>query len=184
MQGGNLNNLFLEHTGIDKITHLGQNFDCASCGFGIFFLPDMQAGLQNILSCLKSKGRIAISSFKDGSFTPLSDLCINLFSKYGAVPPEIYTWDRLNSYAKHAELFSSVGLKNIHSHTKQVGYYLTSFAQWWEIILGSGFRALANQLSADALSQYKREHAQQIAPYITDKGLWLDIEVIFSTADK
>jgi len=177
-------NVMLLVMDIDDMKFSANYFDGASCCFGIFFLPDMEKGLKNIVNVIKPKGCVAITSFADGSFTPLSDLCLNRFEKYGVKLPDHYTWERLDHQDKHHELFNTAGLENITSETKQMGYYLKDKEQWWDLVYYSGFRSFLNQISEEKQAQFKEEHLAEIEKTAEDKGIWLNVEVIFSIGYK
>ena len=68
------------------------------------------------------------------------------------------------------------------SHDGQMGYYLESAAQWWDIVLYSGFRAFLDQLSPEKAANYKEEHLKEISEKATDKGIYLNVKVIFTVA--
>ena len=169
---------------VDVLDFTLNHFDCACCSFGIFFLPDMEKGLKKIMDVVKPGGCIAITSFLDGSFRPLSDLCLDRFKKFGVELPDHYTWQRLDHPEKHRDLYESVGLRNIKSQTKQMGYYLQNEEQWWDIIYYSGFRGFLNQISEEDQSRYKKEHLIEIKSLTTKEGLWLNVETIFTVGYK
>lgn len=176
----NLTNVSFQCADIDAIDFPLESFDGLCSGFGVFFWPDMVKGLKKIQQFVKPGGFIAITSFFDGSFTPLSDLCLDRFQKYGVNLPDSYTWQRLDHSDKHRDLMKAAGLRNVSSQKKQMGYYLESAEQWWDIIRYSGFRGFLNQLSQADTFRYKKEHLNEIEAIATEKGIWLNVEVIFS----
>ena len=159
-------------------------FDGLTCGFGVFFWTDMAATLQQLVRTVKPGGFIAMTSFADGSFKPQSDLCLERFKQYGVKLPETYSWQRLDNHAKHAELLTTVGLKNIESHTEPMGYYLKDALQWWDLVYYTGFRGFLNQLSVEQAERYKAEHLAEIAKTADGQGIYLNVDVIFTTACK
>ena len=144
----------------------------------------MVKGLKRIQQFVKSGGFIAITSFFDGSFTSLSDLCLNRFGQYGVKLPDSYTWERLDHPDKHRDLMKAANLQDINSHHKQMGYYLKGAEQWWEIICYSGFRGFLNQLSKEDTARYKKEHFTEIEAIADENGIRLNVEVIFTTGRK
>ena len=65
-----------------------------------------------------------------------------------------------------------------------MGYHLANENDWWEIIMNSGFRGILNALSPEQQAQLREQHLQQVAGLKTNDGIWLDVEVIFTQADK
>ncbi len=68
----------------------------------------------------------------------------------------------------------------VNTQVVQVGYYLAGFDEWWDILWFSGFRGMLNQLSAPELEQFRQAHRIEIEQYVTDKGIWLNVEILIS----
>ena len=67
---------------------------------------------------------------------------------------------------------------------KQLGYHLLNIEDWWEILWNTGYRGFLNQLSAADLSTFRKEHLKEIEEHKTEDGLWLNIQILYSTAKK
>lgn len=161
----------------------GDFFDAAVCAFGIFFVADMEAQLAHIASAVKPGGRIMISSFQENYFQPLRGLLTKRFESYGVqMPPQL--WRRVAAEEGCRQLFAKVGLQNIRVEQKNVGYYLATGEQWWEIVWNAGFRRMIDQLKPDDQERFKREHLEEIGAFRTDKGIWLDVEVLYTMGMK
>jgi ubiquinone/menaquinone biosynthesis C-methylase UbiE len=182
----------LEH-GLDNLEFLCRDlhaidfpptsFDAASCGFGIFFLPDMEAGLGTIAQQVKPGGAIGISSFTGAMMEPMSQQLFERIHAYGVQVPPL-SWKRLDDAGKHAALYEAAGLERVATRTEQVGYDLAGFDEWWDILWHSGYRGLLNQLSARDLAQFRREHGEEIEMVAAERGLWLNVEVLISVGRK
>ncbi len=165
--------------------HLGPgSFEGLVSGFGVFFWEDMAHTLNQLLSFVKPGGFFAMTSFADGSFKPLSDLCLSRFESYGVKLPDSYTWERLDNTEKHADLMKQVGLGRVESQKRQVGYFLKDAQEWWDLVNYTGFRSFLNQLSDADKIRFKAEHLQEIADQSTAEGIFLNVEVISTTAYK
>ena len=160
-----------------------QTFDGACCGFGLFFLPDMQSALEAIAAHVKADGKIGISSFTGQVMEPLSQAFTDRIQTYGVLIPPL-AWKRLDEAAKHHDLYEAASMNQVETHRMQAGYYLAGFAEWWDILWYSGFRGLLNQLSGDDLTRFKQEHQHEIESLATTEGLWLNVEVLISVERK
>lgn len=158
-------------------------FDGACCGFGVFFLPDMNAALKTIAHPVRSGGLIGISSFTGEVMEPLSTAFIERIQDYGVEIPPL-SWKRLDDVAKHHALYAAAGIAQVDTQAVQVGYHLTGFDEWWDILWFSGFRGMLNQLSAPELEQFRQAHRIEIEQYVTDKGIWLNVEILISAGHK
>ncbi|HET9906159.1 MAG TPA: class I SAM-dependent methyltransferase [Anaerolineales bacterium] len=164
-----------------------QSFDAVLSAASLFFLKDMAAGLQEWKRVLKAGGRIAVSGYGDSAFRPLSDLFEARIRSYGvqlAAPIRPFSWQRLTDPEQYFSLFRIVGLENIEVYSEQLGYYLTSASEWWDVVWNSGFRGPISQLTPEQVSQFKQEHLAEVQNLATSKGIWLDIAAIFAVGQK
>lgn len=180
-----LSNLSFRCEDIERAVFPGDHFDGVLCSFGMFFFSDMESTLRKLLDSVKPGGFVAMTSFADGSFRPLSDLTLERFKRYGIKMPDSYTWQRLDHHDKHTQLFNSAGLKNVRSKTLPMGYFLPDAEAWWDIVIYTGFRSFLNQLSPEDVRRYKEEHLPEIARTSDGKnGIKLNVDVIFSIGNK
>jgi ubiquinone/menaquinone biosynthesis C-methylase UbiE len=158
-------------------------FDAAVCAFGIFFVQDMDAQLAHIASMVRPGGRVIITSFQENYFQPLRDMLFNRIGTYGVQnPPQ--AWKGVASEAGCRQLFEKAGLTNIGVVEKNVGYYLESTDEWWDIVWNAGFRRLLAQLSPQDQERFKREHLEEVGALRADKGIWLDVGVLYTVGTK
>jgi hypothetical protein len=52
------------------------------------------------------------------------------------------------------------------------------------VVWNGGFRRLVAQLSANDREHFKQEHLAEIAALGTDKGIWLDVGVLYTIGTK
>ncbi len=159
------------------------SFDGAVCGFGIFFMPDMEAALGCIASVIKPGGRIGISSFTGDVMEPMSQKFLDRLQTYGIEMPPL-SWKRLDGAEKHQSLYAAVGITQVETRSQQVGYFLTGFDEWWDVLWNSGFRGLLSQLSEQELTRFKEEHFAELQADTSEEGLWLNVEVLLSVGIK
>lgn len=178
-----LHNLSFRCADMESMTEVGNAFDGACCGFGVFFLPDMEAAFCTIAELVRPGGAIGISSFTGEVMEPLSGAFIASIRRYGVEVPPL-SWKRLDDAAKHRALYAAAGIETVDTGTEQLGYWLTGFDEWWEVLNFSGYRGLLNQLSADDLTRFKQEHRSDIEALATGSGLWLNVPVLISVGRK
>lgn len=152
------------------------HFDAANCSFGLFFIPDMHVLLQHISSRVRPGGQVVATHFREGAFSPMTDLFMAQVERYGIRLPPI-GWKRLAEEAQNRELFASAGLQNIECHYHDLGYYLRDAGQWWDVIWNAGYRSLLAGLSEEALQVFKQEHLQEVAAMEDEQGVWLELGV-------
>jgi ubiquinone/menaquinone biosynthesis C-methylase UbiE len=158
-------------------------FDVAVCAFGIFFVEDMGAQVTGIAAAVKPGGTIAISGFQENTFRPLADLMFDRLDSYGVQKPP-QTWQRIDNKEKCIQLFEKAGIRNIRVEQKNVGYFLNSSSEWWDVVWNAGFRGLVNQLPPGDQKRFKREHMKEIEALRTKDGIWLDVGVLYTIGTK
>jgi ubiquinone/menaquinone biosynthesis C-methylase UbiE len=159
------------------------HFDVAVCAFGIFFVEDMDRQLSHIASLVKPGGRIMISCFEESYFTPLKEMFFARTEAYGApTPPQ--TWRRIAHEQGCRQLFEAVGLTDIRIEKKNVGYHLDSAEDWWSIVWNAGLRRMVSQLKPADQQRFKQEHLKEISALGTNKGIWLDVGVLYTVGTK
>ena len=179
----NLNNLAFKCMDLEAMDFAADAFDASSCGFGIFFLPDMESGFQRIAHHVKPGGAIGISSFTGEMMEPMSQMFLDRMQSYGvAIPP--LSWKRLDDAEKISALYRSAGMEQVDTYTEQVGHYLAGFEEWWDILWYSGFRGLLNQLSENDLAGFRKAHQAEISALAGEQGIWLNVEVLISVGYK
>jgi len=158
-------------------------FDHVICSFGIFFLPDMSAGLREWVRVTKPGGSILFTVFGKQAFQPMMDLFIRRIENYGVVAPDNdapFAAMRLADAERCRDLLSGAGLKNIEVHTEQLGYHLKDEVEWWEVILNSGMREWVERIPSARQETFRAEHLADVRPLIGEKGLWLNVETLFA----
>lgn len=178
-----LTNIDLHNMDAEQLEFKSQYFDAASCAFGLFFLPDMQQGVKQIHRVLKPGGRFIYTTFGPQAFAPLTERFLEHIAAYGVTPREAVR-HRLAEDQVCVDLLSDAGFTQAHVEKRQLGYHLASPLDWWEILYNSGFRSLLEQLPAERWAEFRHEHLAQIEQLKTDKGIWLDVEVLFVSGQR
>lgn len=162
-------------------------FDHVACSFGIFFLPDMLLALNEWIRVLKPGGSILFTCFGKESFQPMADLFMKQFAAYNALASDqnrTIAARRLAEADQCHRLLAEAGLGNVSVQAEQLGYHLKDETLWWDVVWNSGFRGLAEIIPASQKDAFKTEHLAEVRRLVTDKGLWLNVEVMFAMGTK
>ncbi len=182
-EASNINNTSFIEMDMQAIDFPDNHFDAAVSAFSIFFITDMEKQLRHISSKVKPGGNIIMTNFFENSFSPLVNMFLDRFEKYNVeIPP--MTWKRIATEEKCVELFKSASLNDVHIELKDIGYYLKDTSEWWYIIWNGGFRGLVSQLSPQDLERFKNEHLKEIEDLSSDKGIWLEMNILFTMGTK
>lgn len=162
-------------------------FHAVVCSFGLFFVPDMLAALKDWVRVTRPGGRLVFSSFGANAFRPLMDLCAQQVPEFGGRLPEgeqPFTAQRLNSEEVCATLMQAAGLVDIRVEPMQLGYHLAGADDWWEALWNSGARGLLETIPETRRAEFQRAHLAKVAELATDKGIWMDVEVLATVGHK
>jgi ubiquinone/menaquinone biosynthesis C-methylase UbiE len=177
-----LTNTNFLHMDMQAIEFPNEHFDAANCSFGIFFVEDMQGTLIHIAQKVKPGGRMICSSFTESAFQPIQEIFLDHLEEYGVERPPI-SWKRIADEEKSAALFNIAGLTNIQFQRHNAGYYLQDAGQWWNVVWNAGYRGLVSQLNEEQMESFKQLHLSEIQKLATDKGIWLDVEVLYTMGE-
>ncbi len=155
-------------------------FDVATCGFGLFFLSNMDAALRQWHRVLKPGGRVGFSSFGATAFQPLGQRFEERLTHYG-IAPAAFIAQRLIDPGVCKALLAAAGFVDIEVRTMQLGYHLHSEQDWWNIVWNTGFRARLEPLSPVQLATFRATHLEEVRTLATGDGIWLDVATLITT---
>ena len=177
-------NIAFQEMDMEQLDFTPGAFDLAACSFGIFFIEDIAGQLKKIANVVRPGGTLAIATFEENHyFNPLVDLMLGRLESFG-VQRSPQAWKQVASKAGCRDLLAGAGLTDIIVEYENVGYYLQTAGQWWNIVWNGGMRRLFNQLSDEQLKRFRAEHLEEIEERKTSEGIWLDVGVLFSSGHK
>jgi len=121
-------------------------YDVVLCGYAVFFLPDMDAGVRHLASLLRSGGRFAFSTWAEGALTEFSSALFRHCAAEGVELPGTSESSRdnmlrINTPQKASDWLQELGLKDVHAvHTSAPVQLSPDLA--WSLVMGSALRLL------------------------------------------
>ena len=154
------------------------SFDAVVCVFGVFFAADMPAFAAEMWRLVRPGGVLAITTWGPGLFEPANSL---FWESVGEVSPSLVRafnpWDEITTAAALADLFPRPAVPAIVAASGQ--HHLDRPGSFWDIVLGSGYRATIEALSQDQRDQVRQRLLSQLrSRSITT----VRTDVIFGTA--
>jgi ubiquinone/menaquinone biosynthesis C-methylase UbiE len=155
-------------------------FDAVICVFGVFFAPDMLGFAAEMWRLVRPGGVLAITTWGAGLFEP-ANTCF--WESVGAVEPSLVRafnpWDEITTPAALAGLFPRAAAPAVVVASGQ--HHLDRPDSFWDIVLGSGYRA-----TIDALSRDQRDRVRQcLLSELRSRGITtVRTDVIFGTAKR
>jgi ubiquinone/menaquinone biosynthesis C-methylase UbiE len=156
------------------------SFDAVVCVFGVFFAADMTAFVQEMWRLVRPGGVLAITTWGPGLFEPANSIfwrCVDevepsLFKKFNP-------WDEITTPAALVELLNGAGVLRPTVTAVEASHHLQHPDSFWDVVLGSGYRA-----TVDALSPDQREHLREklLAELRSRVVTAVRTDVVFGTA--
>lgn len=153
-------------------------FDLAISGFGLFFLPDMLAGLKGWRRVVKPGGRVAFTGFGAQAFQPMLELFRARMESYGV--PFAAAAQRLADPERCRTLLRDAGFEDVDVGMEPLGYHLQCVDEWWDVVWNSGLRGMVERLAPGLQTRFRAEHLAEVGALFTGQGLWLNVETVFS----
>jgi ubiquinone/menaquinone biosynthesis C-methylase UbiE len=159
-----------------------ESFDAIICVFGIFFVPDMEGAIQELLRMVKPGGKLAITSWGQQVFEPANQF---FWETIQAERPELYKeytpWYRINTAATLQSLLEVSGIHSVQVFAQTDRHPLARPEDWWTMVLGGGLRGTIDQLNEATRERVK---ASNIASLKTNNVEALESEVLYAIAQK
>jgi len=160
----------------------GGSFDAVVCVFGVFFAPDMAAFAAEMWRLVRPGGVLAITTWGPGLFEPANSC---FWESVGSVEPSLVKafspWDEITTPQALAELFARAGVAGPAVVATPGQQHLDSPDNFWDIVLGTGYRA-----TIDALGQEQRAqvHRRLLSELRSRNVTAIRTDVVFGAANR
>lgn len=157
-------------------------FDAVVCVFGIFFVPDMQAGARALWRLVRPGGKLAVTTWGPCFLEPMSS---RFWAAVRDVNPDLFRdyhpWDRINEPNAVRSLLSGAGIGVQEVLSENVTQILSSPEDWWPMVLGTGYRGTIEELDEESRAQVRRNNLD----FIRQAGVTsVEANVIYAVATK
>ncbi|HEX6932861.1 MAG TPA: methyltransferase domain-containing protein [Streptosporangiaceae bacterium] len=126
------------------------SFDAVVCVFGVYFAPDMAGFTAEMWRLVKPGGVLAITTWGPGLFEPANDI---FWESVRAVEPALYKafnpWEEITTPDALTSLYERAGVERAVTEAAIGWQELSSPARFWDVVLGSGYRATIDSLGED-----------------------------------
>jgi len=158
------------------------SFDAVVCVFGVFFAPDMTAFAAEMWRLVRPGGMLAVTTWGPGLFEPGNGI---FWEAVAAVAPSLYKafnpWDEITTPAALAGLLAGARVAGPAATSVRGQHPLGHPEQFWDIVLGSGYRA-----TIEALSQAQRDTVREdvVRELRSAAVTAVRTDVVFATAER
>ena len=175
-----LTNIEFRRGDLENLEYSPESFDAVIVVFGIFFLPDWPLATRQLLRMVKRGGRLAVTTWGPDLFEPANTI---FWSAVRDVRPDLLRafnpWDRLTDPDAVRQLLLSAGALDVHVEAVEATHQLSTPADFWKIVLGSGYRG-----TIEAMTQLEQHtlRTRVVDELMTKNSTDLIVNVIYALA--
>jgi ubiquinone/menaquinone biosynthesis C-methylase UbiE len=168
----------------ERLSFPDASFDAVTCAFSLFQFPDMSRALAEMWRVLKSGGRLGLSNWGAGYFSPVALLQRDLFKEFGIRPlltnPIVFKPDRLRALLREAGFIAV----ELIEEAEQVR--VESPAALWAFNLDMGpFPVmLRQQLSIERRQELEHRFVTMLQDLMTPQGIECTFHPLYTLAEK
>lgn len=143
-----LRNVQFQRGDLENLGPPERSFDASVCVFGIFFLPDMAAGVRALRRQVRPGGRLAITTWGAGVFDPGDRIFWNAVAR---VRPDLHKtfnpWERVGDAGSLRGILEEGGIRTSEVAFEEGLHPLPSPEAFWDVVLGTGYRCAVDPMT-------------------------------------
>lgn len=154
----------LDFVHADATTWPHRDYDIVQCVYGIFFLPDMDASADRLVSLLRPGGRFVVTTWARDAIAPVPEILGDAVVAEGGEPARSGrgpSW-RINRPETLSEWLVARGLHDVRVVTKEHRMPLDEITAW-AIVMGSAMRMRLNGVAESALPKVRARFLDLLA---------------------
>lgn len=158
------------------------SFDAVVCVFGVFFAADRPAFVREMWRAVRLGGGLAVTTWGPGLFEPAVSVFWDEVSRRRPDLHRAYNpWDDLTTTHAVAQLLREGGVSDCEAVTEPAELLLNSPDDFWTIVLGTGYRATVDAMSAEDAASLRGAVLDSLR---RDDVRTLKTDVVFATATR
>jgi SAM-dependent methyltransferase len=177
-----LRNVEFQRADMTSLDYPNESFDAVVCVFAIFFVTDMVKQVQELWRVVRPGGKLAITTWGPRMFEPGSQAW---WSAVKQTRPDLVApvspWERITMPQALGQLLSDAGIENAEVTPEAGKQSLESPADWWTVVLGSGYRWTVEQMTDQEAARVRTANLKTLQ----DTGIkFIETNVVYAVAKK
>jgi ubiquinone/menaquinone biosynthesis C-methylase UbiE len=177
-EDGGLNNITFCQCDVDEFPYGNEVFDTITCGYALFFYPDMESTYQAICKMIRPGGSFIFSSFTKEAFNPYSGLFLNRLELDYKIEAPSRISERLKTEQQIINLTTLSDHDSVNIEYYPIRYSIT-VNDWWSLLNSAGYKSLLDQLSDKDLIKFKYDHLGEIESISSEGVIELNTDTLF-----
>lgn len=156
------------------------SFDAVVCVFGVFFVPDRPALMRELWRLVRRGGTLAVTCWGPHVLEPGATA---FWDAVAGLRPDLVRgfnpWDDLVSVEQVLELYASSGIGGARAELVEATQKLHSEDEWWDVVMGSGFRGTVEELDPSEAAAVRRANLAALRGTSS-----IDVSAVYAAARK
>lgn len=145
-------------------------FDLITCGYGLFFYPNMDRVFCDICTMLKESEKFIFSTFSEDAFQPYSKIFLEMLEKnYGIKLPQRLENRKLSSEDEIQAFSNQVIHKKLEVHEVEIKFPM-QIQEWWKLLNSTGYQGLLSQLESN-YEKFEKEYIEYLKSLSKDDSI-------------
>lgn len=164
-----------------KLESPDNSFDALTCGFALFFFPDMKSALAEMRRVLVPRGKLGLSLWGKGAIVPQWPILGEKIEEYGLRPvvPNPIAWRPGDIEA----LLASAGFSDIEIVEERYDFSFREASEVWEFTLSVGpIEVMLQQLPKKKHQEFIDAFLSRIQKLATPEGIPANFRVLYVIA--
>ena len=174
-----INNISFKKCDVDDIDYHDETFDVVTCGYALFFYPDMEESYKRVCKKIKPGGVLVFSTFTKEAFNPYATLFLNRLDSGYSIKVPSRLRDRLKTKQQIEELVGTSKIGSVKVVHQPIRYSVT-INEWWSLLNNAGYKSLLDQLNHEQLRRFKNDHLKEIEEVSTEGSIELNADTLFA----
>lgn len=133
----------------EKLGFYDVQFDLVTCGYGLFFFPNVESVVSDVFESLKDGGKFVFSTFTQQAFQPYSKIFLDMLEQnYNIAPPKRIEKRQLVTQDEIEKLLACAKYDTLDVHNIEIVFPM-QIHEWWQLLNSTGYKGLLGQLKSD-----------------------------------